>query len=58
MLIPFDYLFQKYNIKPKGVLHIGANVGEEAAMYDRLGVKKQVWIEGNPEIFLKLTHAP
>lgn len=54
MLIPFDYLFQKHNIKPKGVLHIGANVGEEAPVYDRLGVKKQIWIEGNPDIFLKL----
>lgn len=54
MLIPFDYLFQKHNIKPKGVLHIGANVGEEAPVYDRLGVKKQIWIEGNPDVFLKL----
>jgi FkbM family methyltransferase len=47
-------LFAKYNIKPKGVLHIGANVGEEAPVYDQLGIKKQVWIEGNPEVFLKL----
>lgn len=54
MLIPFDYLFQKHNIKPKGVLHIGANVGEEAPVYDRLGVKKQIWIEGNPDVFLNL----
>lgn len=54
MLIPFDYLFQKYNIKPKGILHIGANVGEEAPVYERLGVKKQIWIEGNPDIFLRL----
>lgn len=54
MLIPFDYLFEKYNIKPKGILHIGANVGEEAVTYEKLGVRKQIWIEGNPEIFLKL----
>jgi FkbM family methyltransferase len=47
-------LFAKYNIKPKGVLHIGANVGEEAPVYDQLGIKKQIWIEGNPEVFLKL----
>lgn len=38
------------------MLHIGANVGEEAKMYDKLGIKKQIWIEGNPEIFLKLKH--
>lgn len=54
MLIPFDQLFKRHNINPKGVLHIGANVGEEARMYDKLGIKKQIWIEGNPEIFLKL----
>jgi FkbM family methyltransferase len=54
MLIPFDTLFPKYNLTFKGVLHIGANVGEERFMYDKLGIKKQIWIEGNPEIFLKL----
>lgn len=47
-------LFARHNIKPKGVLHIGANVGEEAPIYDLLGIKKQIWIEGNPEVFLKL----
>lgn len=54
MLIPFDKLFAKHGLKFKGVLHIGANVGEERFMYDKLGIKKQIWIEGNPEIFLKL----
>lgn len=54
MLIDFRTLFPRYNIKPKGVLHIGANVGEEAQVYLQLGIKRQVWIEANPEIFLKL----
>ncbi len=54
MLIDFRTLFPKYNIKPRGVLHIGANIGEEAPVYDELGIKKVIWIEGNPEIFLKL----
>lgn len=54
MLIPFDQLFPRWGIKPKGVLHIGANVGEEAPVYERMGIKKQIWIEGNPDIFLKL----
>jgi len=47
-------LFAKYGITPKGVLHIGANVGEEAPVYEQLGIKKQIWIEGNPEIFIRL----
>lgn len=54
MLIDFRQLFPKWGINPKGVLHIGANVGEEAKVYDELGIKKQIWIEGNPDIFLKL----
>lgn len=54
MLIDFRQLFPKYNIKPKGVFHVGANIGEEASVYLELGIKKQIWIEANPEIFLKL----
>lgn len=54
MLIDFRELFPRWNINPKGVLHVGSNVAEEAPIYDQLGVKKQIWIEGNPEIFLKL----
>lgn len=54
MLIDFRELFPKYKLKLKGVLHVGANVGEEREVYDQLGIRKQIWIEGNPEIFLKL----
>ena len=54
MLIDFRQLFPKYGIKPKGVLHVGANVGEEAPIYLELGIRKQVWIEANPEIYEKL----
>ncbi len=54
MLIDFRDLFPKYNIRPKGVLHIGANVGEEAPIYDKLGIKKVIWIEANEDIFGKL----
>lgn len=54
MLIDFRQLFPKYNIKPKGVLHVGANVGEEAPVYLELGIEQQVWIEANPDIHAKL----
>lgn len=54
MLIDFRQLFPKYGITPKGVLHIGANVGEEAPVYLELGIKKQIWIEANAEIFERL----
>lgn len=54
MLIDFRQLFPKYGIKPKGVLHIGANVGEEAPVYEELGIKNVTWIEANPELIPKL----
>lgn len=54
MLIDFRTLFPKYGIKPNGVLHVGANVGEEAPVYLELGVKKQIWIEANPIIHARL----
>lgn len=54
MLIPFDYLVNKYSLKLNGVLHIGANVGEEAEMYHKIGLKKQIWIEGNPDLMPRL----
>lgn len=54
MIIPLDELFKRWRLSFTGVLHIGANVGEERFMYDKLGIKKQIWIEGNPDIFLQL----
>jgi FkbM family methyltransferase len=54
MLIDFRKLFPKYNIKPKGVLHVGANVGEEAPVYDELGIKRVTWIEANAAIYAQL----
>lgn len=54
MLIDFRKLFPKYNIKPKGVLHVGANVGEEAPVYNELGIKDVVWIEANLPTYVLL----
>lgn len=54
MLIDFRQLFPKHNIKPNGVLHVGANIGEEASVYDELGIKEVHWIEANPYIIEKL----
>lgn len=54
MLIDFRELFPRWNIKPKGVLHIGGNVGEEFPVYMELGIHRQIWFEPNPVIFEKL----
>ena len=50
MLIPFSDLTRKYRFNPQGVLHVGANIGEEANAYHNLKVDKVVWIEAHPEI--------
>lgn len=54
MLIDFRQLFPQYGLKFNGVLHVGANVGEEAPIYQQLGIKHQVWIEAHPAIFKTL----
>lgn len=50
MLIPFKDIVRKYG-KPNGVLHLGANIGEEAQAYHENGVGKVIWFEGNPELY-------
>lgn len=54
MLIPLKELVTRFNVKPSGVLHVGANVGEEAIQYEEQGIKNVVWIEANPDIFKTL----
>lgn len=54
MLIDFRDLFKKYNLSFSGVLHVGANVGEEAPVYRELGIHKQIWIEPNKELLPRL----
>jgi FkbM family methyltransferase len=47
MLIPLHGLVQKYNIKLKGVLHVGAHECEELNDYlEYLPINKILWIEG------------
>lgn len=54
MLIPFETLQKRYKVYPKGILHVGANVGEEAEAYNKAGIKNVIWIEANPAMFTQL----
>ena len=38
-----------------GVLHLGANKGQEAEMYRKYGVQKVVWVEADPSLIPELT---
>ncbi len=53
MLIDIEEAIEKYDMKVDGILHIGAHYGEEAPVYDRIGVPVW-WVEGNPKAFRKL----
>lgn len=52
MLIPFDSLVAKYNIKDGKILHIGAHECEERPAYAKYGYddSRVIWIEGNASI--------
>lgn len=55
MLIPFRTLLKKYQFKPTGILHIGANEGQEVPMYLGEGIDRMILIEAIPEMATKLS---
>lgn len=50
-------LMRRYHIPTDGVLHVGANFGQEADEYDRLGIGTVVWVEGYAPYFERLSKA-
>jgi FkbM family methyltransferase len=52
MLIDIGFLNKKYNLKIKGILHVGAHECEELDSYKKIGVNEEniIWIEGNKAI--------
>ena len=56
MLIPFDQLFRRYHIQTPGVLHLGANTGQEAEAYQKQGISQVIWIEAIPVVHAKLVN--
>ena len=50
MIIPMSRLVAEYGVRPKGVLHVGAHLGEEAGAYAEAGVERVLWVEANPEL--------
>lgn len=56
MLIPFQELFARHHVSPIGVLHLGANEGQEASVYSKHGIDTVIWVEALPEVCAKLQH--
>jgi FkbM family methyltransferase len=54
MLIPFNQLFRRHNVKVDGVLHLGANTGQEAKAYDDLGINMVLWVEALEQLIPQL----
>lgn len=50
MLIPLTELVLSYGVKPGPTLHVGAHLGEEAAMYRSHNFRPVTWVEANPEL--------
>lgn len=52
MFIPLESIVKNYSyLYPiKGIIHIGAHLCEEHNGYNDCGVRKQIWIEGNPRL--------
>lgn len=47
-------LLLTHGITPRGVIHVGAHEGEELAIYRALGFQQILFIEANPEVFVRL----
>ena len=54
MVISFDKLVKKYNLKIKGVLHIGAHFGQEYEGYVNQGIKNMIFFEPVKSTYFKL----
>lgn len=49
MLIDFEQEVKERDFHITGILHCGGHLAEEAASYDRLGMKNVVWVEANSD---------
>jgi FkbM family methyltransferase len=54
MLSQFPWIQPMLGFRARGVIHVGAHVGDEQPTYERLGIQRQVWIEPHPESFHRL----
>lgn len=54
MLISYKKIVEKYNLKIKNILHIGAHQAEEKADYFNNGCESVIWVEGNSELAANL----
>lgn len=54
MFVSTETMVRLWRIDPRGVLHVGAHLGEEKLEYERCGFGKIFWVEANPILCDKL----
>lgn len=56
MSFKFDFIeiINKYDLKIKGIIHVGAHKGQEVNLYEKLGIFKIILFEPIPKIFEEL----
>ena len=54
MLISVDELHNLWNVRPTGVVHVGAHLAEESHEYERLNWLPVIWIEAQPALVEEL----
>lgn len=57
MMLDFNQLLEKYNIKINGIIHVGAHEGMETVAYVKHNVKDVILVEANPFRFSNLTES-
>lgn len=53
-MLPLHHILQKYNLKPKGVIHVGAHWAEEHDEYLKDGIERFVYIEPCKDAFITM----
>jgi FkbM family methyltransferase len=54
MILDLKKLKEKYDLKIKGVLHIGAHFGQEFGTYEQMSIKNVMFFEPSPTTFQRL----
>ena len=54
MILDLEKLVAKYDLRIRGVIHIGAHTGGEFDVYSKLGIKNMLFFEPNPVLFEQL----
>lgn len=49
-----SWLQQRTGTLITGVLHVGAHIGQETSVYEKLGFRQVIWIEGNRDVYQRL----